>query len=387
MTMKKIAILNYHPVQYFAPLYEFLTKKNLNIKVIYTSKQGIFNGLDRDFNQKFKWDIDLLKGYSYQFLDENSILNKYYEIWKIIKNGKYDAIWVHGYSHSTHIFSILTAKCYGIPVLIRGETHLGLTKGKIRWYLHKKFLKIFFKNIDRLLAIGSKNYQYYVSLGIAQEKIFLTPYSVDNKRFSGEGLTDEQLKNIRKRYDINCSDIIVLFSSKFTKRKRAVDLLKAVKLLKEKNISVNYTVLMVGQGEEYNNLEDFVLKNKLENVKFLGFRNQAELPDIYAISDIFVLPSMNEPWGLVVNEAMCSASAIIITDEVGCSSDLVRDGQNGYIYSAGSVPELTECLEKIILDKEKVCQFRRESKKIINEWGYEQTSQGLINALESLNGR
>ena len=144
---------------------------------------------------------------------------------------------------------------------------------------------------------------------------------------------------------------------------------------------------MVGQGEEYNNLEDFVLKNKLENVKFLGFRNQAELPDIYAISDIFVLPSMNEPWGLVVNEAMCSASAIIITDEVGCSSDLVRDGQNGYIYSAGSVPELTECLEKIILDKEKVCQFRRESKKIINEWGYEQTSQGLINALESLNGR
>jgi glycosyltransferase involved in cell wall biosynthesis len=387
MTIKKIAILNYHPVQYFAPLYEILTKKNLNINVIYTSKQGIFNGLDRDFNQKFKWDIDLLKGYSYKFLDENSILNKYYEIWKIIKNGKYDAIWVHGYSHLTHIFSILIAKCYGIPVLIRGETHLGLTKSKIRWYLHKKFLKIFFKNIDRLLAIGSKNYQYYVSLGIAQEKIFLTPYSVDNKRFSGEGLTDEQLKNIRKRYEINCDDMIVLFSSKFTERKRAIDLLKAVKLLKEKNISVNYTVLMVGQGEEYSNLEDFVLKNKLENVKFLGFRNQAELPDIYAISDIFVLPSMNEPWGLVVNEAMCSASAIIVTDEVGCSSDLVRDGQNGYIYSAGSVPGLTECLEKIISDKEKVRQFRRESKKIINEWGYEQTSQGLINALESLNGR
>ena len=73
---------------------------------------------------------------------------------------------------------------------------------------------------------------------------------------------------------------------------------------------------------------------------FTGFVNQSELPALYAASDVFVLPSENEPWGLAVNEAMCASLPVVVSREVGCAPDLVRDGVNGYTPAAGDIAGL-----------------------------------------------
>ena len=85
-------------------------------------------------------------------------------------------------------------------------------------------------------------------------------------------------------------------------------------------------------------------------MRFTGFRNQSELPSFYSLCDVFVLPSLLEPWGLVVNEVMTAGRAVVASDQVGAVFDLIRDGENGYVFPAGDVDALTTSLSNIVSD-------------------------------------
>ena len=67
------------------------------------------------------------------------------------------------------------------------------------------------------------------------------------------------------------------------------------------------------------------------------------MPGLYAASDVFVLPSDDEPWGLAVNEAMCASLPVVVSREVRCVTDLLRDGVNGYTPAAGDINDRTWC--------------------------------------------
>src|SRR5439155_18234313 len=97
-----------------------------------------------------------------------------------------------------------------------------------------------------------------------------------------------------------------------------------------------FTVVMAGSGEIEAELRGFCAEHELNNVTFTGFVNQSELPALYAAADVFVLPSgADEHWGLAVNEAMCAGLPVVVSREVGCVPDLVRDGVNGFTPCVG----------------------------------------------------
>jgi glycosyltransferase involved in cell wall biosynthesis len=83
--------------------------------------------------------------------------------------------------------------------------------------------------------------------------------------------------------------------------------------------------------------------NLSNRIHFLGFKQPAALPPIFAAADIFVLPSRHDGWGVVVNEALGAGLPIIVSDRVG-ARDLVDDGRNGLITCAGDVEELADAL-------------------------------------------
>jgi glycosyltransferase involved in cell wall biosynthesis len=68
------------------------------------------------------------------------------------------------------------------------------------------------------------------------------------------------------------------------------------------------------------------------------------MPVVYALGDVFVLPSRNETWGLALNEAMASSRAIIASDKCGAAIDLIKEEDNGYIFKSGDVDDLTDKL-------------------------------------------
>ncbi len=91
---------------------------------------------------------------------------------------------------------------------------------------------------------------------------------------------------------------------------------------------------------------------------------------------------MNEPWGLVVNEAMNAARPVIVSDQVGCAPDLIRQGQNGFVFRAGDVAALREALVKV-LEYRALTQLGSSSFYIINKWGLEEDLVGAYKALDT----
>jgi glycosyltransferase involved in cell wall biosynthesis len=132
-------------------------------------------------------------------------------------------------------------------------------------------------------------------------------------------------------------------------------------------------------------LRSFCAKYGLDNVVFTGFKNQSELPALYGSSDIFVLPSEHEPWGLAVNEAMCAGLPVVVSREVGCVVDLVQDGVNGYTPAAGDVDGLAFALQRLIADRNLRQRQGQASLKRVEQWAYRQCLAGLRSALAGLN--
>src|SRR5262249_34921559 len=177
---------------------------------------------------------------------------------------------------------------------------------------------------------------------------------------------------------------LLLYAAKFIPRKRPDHLLRAVRHLKAASNNP-FTLLMVGSGELEPKLRAMCADFSLDNVFFPGFINQSQLPRLYGASDVFVLPSEQEPWGLAVNEAMCAGLPIVISREVGCVDDLVEDGVNGYTLATGDVEGLTCALRRLIEDEGLRRRLGQASLARIREWGYPQCLAGIRSALLGCN--
>ena len=143
----------------------------------------------------------------------------------------------------------------------------------------------------------------------------------------------------------------------------------------------NPYLLFVGKGQEEQNLRE--IAGELDWVRFLGFRNQSELPAIYAMADVFVLPSQCEPWGLAVNEAMACGTAVISTDQCGCSADLVDDTV-GRSVPAGDRMALGVALEEVLADSDRCSAMGRAASQRISSWGFAEDLGGLKEALTAV---
>jgi glycosyltransferase involved in cell wall biosynthesis len=119
-------------------------------------------------------------------------------------------------------------------------------------------------------------------------------------------------------------------------------------------------------------------------VRFLGFQNQSELPALYDLCDVFVLPSNREAFGLVVNEAMNAGKPVIASDQVGCWPDLVRPGINGAVFPAGDAAALAAALRPFLLDPALRERAGQASLDLINRWSFAEDLVGLRRALASL---
>lgn len=385
----RLAVVNSHPIQYFAPLYAYLNRDPIvEVTALYCSDFSLRGAIDPGFKQVVVWDVDLLAGYRSVFLGEAAKRRTpggfwsltCPQVWSEVRTGHYDAVLLHGYRYAANILALLAAKTMGLPVLMRSDTYLGQQRKRWKHRIRDVVLSLAYRSVDGFLAIGTANRAYYRSLGVPEEKIFEAPFTVDNERFIADAvLPPEQHANIRKKYGLPMDKPVVLYASKFTRRKHPDVLIRAMAILRDKGLSA--TLFMVGTGEMEEQLRALTATLGMGNVVFGGFINQAELPKVYAVSDVFVLPSENEPWGLIVNEVMCAGIPVVVSDEVGCAPDLVKDGVNGYQVKAGDVGSLASALEKALTDEQQRQQMGEASLAIISGWSHEQCRRGIKAAL------
>ena len=387
----RLAYFVTHPIQYQAPLLRRIAADpSIDLTVFFATDFSLRQHFDPRFGRDITWDVDLLSGYDHEFLPsvgDDSKLSplhpfNYGIVWRLLR-GRFDAVWCHSYARVPHLTALLAGRLMGKKVFLRDEaSFVSSHPTGTRLMLKMGFLGLMRRVLSGILTIGTNNREYYRANGFRDDRLFRMPYAVDNDWFQTRiAEAAARRETFRTELGLEPGRPVALFAAKLQTRKRAQDLIRAFKTIAYNPAAGNPYLLIAGDGELRDELHDLASDAPEGSIRFLGFRGQTELPPLYELCDVFVLPSDTEPWGLVTNEAMNAGRAVIATTEVGAARDLVHDGENGFVIEPGDVDGLGQKLLTLFADRDLRERMGRRSLEIIGQWGFDQDVEGLREAL------
>lgn len=397
----RLAYVVSHPIQYQAPLLRRIAREpGIDLTVLYSSDFSTREYQDRGFGREVAWDVPLLEGYKYKILPRLPGAKKVYSAkapsrgyLSAFVRGKFDVAWVHGYHTANAMQAMLAARLTGAKTLVRSDsTLIDRERSKGKQAVRRVFFTGLSGLVDGVLTCGTRNAEYWRAM-LPGKPQFLMPYAVDNAWFASRAQDAARVREqLRAELGLEAGRPVILFAGKLVERKRCADLVDAFARLAAGKWNGRLPYLLIaGDGGERAALEEKVraMGAHGEAVKFLGFRNQGELPALYELCDVFVLPSTHEPWGLAVNEVMACRRAVIVSDAVGCAADLVGDGENGCVFRAGDVESLAGALRRVLgADGYAAVGMSQRMGALgaarISAWDFEADLRGLKLALEAI---
>jgi glycosyltransferase involved in cell wall biosynthesis len=390
----RVLLVSSHPVQYATPIFRLLTKDSrVEIHVAYCSLQGAERHIDPDFGVPVKWDIPLLEGYSWTRLSNRAWtprLGSFFglvnpEIWQFISRGNFDAVVLFtGYTCATFWIALAAAKWNRTGILFGTDAHDLASrdnKGWKRWVKRRLWPRLF-RLANAVIVVSSGGATMMRSLGIPESRIALTPFCVNNEWWIEQSDRVDRAV-VRSRWHVPENAAVILFCAKLQPWKRPQDLLQAFARIAD----LNAYLVFAGDGTLRPVLESEARSRGIANrVRFLGFVNQSELPETYTASDVFVLPSEYEPFGLVVNEAMLCRCPVIVSDRVGARFDLVREGETGYVFPCRDTVALAALLRQTLSDHSLLSKMRGAVREKMIAWSPTQYVAALIQAIGKTKG-
>lgn len=350
--MMRLAILASHPVQYYAPLFREVAKR-IDLTVFYAHDANTQDQALAGFGVGFAWDVDLLSGYHNCFLRNVSRvpgLDRFSgvdtpEISRALQDGRFDALLLMGWHLKCFIQGLISAKRIGLPVMLRGDSHLDTPRSMVKLVAKRALYPWFLRQFDAALVVGKRNRAYWQYYGYPPERMFNAPHCIDNFFFA-ERATPKARQALRMQLGIAPRSNVVMFAGKLLMWKRPLDLVEASALVRETGMDI--TILVAGAGPMEVAMRDRAGELDIP-MHLLGFCNQTEMPAAYAAADVLVLPSSgHETWGLVVNEALASGVPVIVSDAVGCAPDLMEIIGSDAVFTLGNVSELAERICRVL---------------------------------------
>jgi len=375
--VKKLAIITTHPIQYYAPWFAMLSERNkLILKVFYTFSQWKNNFVDKGFLKEVKWDIPLLENYDYEFVENTSKKPDLFSFFGIenknlnskISEYNPDAILFIGWNYASHLGAMRFF--HGKKkIWFRGDSTLLDENFGIKKFLRRQFLKRVYNYVDTAFYVGQNNKNYFLAHNLKEKNLVFSPHAIDNERFSTNEKEFETLaQKWREELNIPQNSKTILFAGKFENKKNPLFIIQAAKDLPD------FTFILTGDGE----LKKKLLSESLPNLVFLPFQNQTQMPILYRLANIFVLPSKGpgETWGLAINEAMACKRAVLVSNKCGCAIDLVKNNENGFIFNFDDYSDFLTKL-KILLHNSDLKLFGNNSSKIIKNWSFQKICETI----------
>lgn len=281
---------------------------------------------------------------------------------------------INGYVGIEQVTAIKYCQKNKIPYTIESDTPLHIPSNKSKAFVKKIYLHKLLKNKYCYGFPGGtlqkENFLYY---GIPEDKCFVMPMSVKENRIieAKNGILDVEALKIK--YGVEGKKV-VLFVGRLERVKNVDVLLRAFKIIKEKNKEL--ALFIIGDGTEKAYLERRATELQISDIYFEGYITFPKNVEYYKMADVFVLPSTYEPWGLVINEAIIMDLPVVISSHVGCRNDLVRQGENGFIFEDNDEKDLAKNIEKALVLEIK--------DRVTDEWNYKKYLKQFITAVESI---
>lgn len=343
----RLAILCSHPIQYYGPLFRELSRR-AEVTVFFSHRATPVDQAQAGFGTSFEWDVDMTTGYEHVFLSNVAArpgLDHFGgcdtpEIGSRLAGGKFDALLVLGWHLKAYVQGILAAKRLQLPVLVRGDSHLETPRSSFKRIAKSIAYPALLRFFDAALYVGERSRSYYLRYHYPERRLFHSPHCVDTARFATEATQDARAA-LRRKLAIGAKTTALLFAGKLLPFKRPLDVIEAAYACRQNGLNVE--VIVVGDGELRNQIT-----SRAESIQvpthFLGFCNQSRMPSVYAASDVLILPSEHETWGLVANEALACGRPVILSDACGAAPDLAADRNAGRTFPAGNIPALTAAI-------------------------------------------
>ena len=246
--------------------------------------------------------------------------------WKELNFSNPEVLILGGYSYTAYWAGFFWARFHRKKIILwssstRDDHPRTFTKEAIKSYMVKR--------CHAFNVYGSKSKEYIASLGANKNAILITGNTTDNSFYRRETEKARLQKNVLyQQFSIPYHNFI--FIGRFAEEKNLTRLLDAYRDLQASN--PNWGLILVGDGPQKTEIVDYIKTLGLRNVFMPGFIQKENIPKYMAVSDVLVLPSVSEPWGLVVNEAMASGLPVLVSNRCGCCANIVREGINGFSF-------------------------------------------------------
>lgn len=361
----------------FSELYRIMVKNGYELKVIHIA-----------LNEKGRESlgaIDLsIHNYPYTLLfdediDNVSFLEKTFHLLKEALKFKPDLIITPGWDSPSYFFTALISKLLNIRTVISVDSTEFDNK---RTMLKEAVKKIILKLYDASFTYGKASSHYVEKLGMNSNRIFVKLNAVNKTAIEQVYERNKNnLQNLKERLGLKPYNF--LFVGRLSPEKNIETLIKAFKNLRENSTRAElWGLIIVGDGPSMDSLKNMVDKYNIKDVVFVGGKPWNETVLYYFLSNVFVLPSISEPWGLVVNEAMICSLPVIVSHRSGASFDLVIEGENGFTFEPTNADMLANIMRKFTDGEADVRQMGVRSKEIIKDYTPQNVATKMLEGIK-----
>lgn len=260
------------------------------------------------------------------------------DVIKWINPNNFDIFIVGGYSTPTAMLAIQTLKLKKIPFILNTDGGFIKSDKKIIHSIKRYFIS----SANWWLSTGKLTNEYLEHYGANKENIFIYPFtSIKKEEIIKKNLSNNEKNKLRKELNIN-SEKLAISVGQFIDRK-GYDLL----IDSWKTVGSEWKLLIIGSGPEEESLSELINSNNLNNVELVQFKSKKELVKYYLSADIFILPTREDIWGLVINEAIAHGLGVISTNKCIAATEIIENNKNGYIIEIGEMNNICNILNSI----------------------------------------
>jgi glycosyltransferase involved in cell wall biosynthesis len=227
--------------------------------------------------------------------------------------------------------------------------------------------------IDAHIGVNQKVCQAYVDKGVPPEKVYLIHHGVDTAEYAPIRYNSEMCLALKEKFGLPQDKQIISFLSRLHPQKRPLDF---VELARQCSLDPSLHFFMVSEGPLGVQVDETISRTNLTNITHRGFYQPSS--DLFAVSDLVVLPSEYEGMPLVILEAQAMGKPVVVTN-VGNTQEVLNTTQGGIVISEiGNVSALRVGVKKL-LEHPPDARVMREA--VINHYGLEKIAQQYYQAL------
>jgi glycosyltransferase involved in cell wall biosynthesis len=288
-----------------------------------------------------------------------------------------DFAWLHlaGWGHPLLMWSLLVGGVFRRRISMESDTQLASEQSGWKEQVKSLLYPRIFQLAKQFFPGGSRQHTFFEFYDVPPKKIRKAQMTVDVSTIFEitEGFKGRRAAN-RLAMGLPHDAVVFVYVGRLESYKGVDLVIDAFKAVDD----INCRLLIVGDGGMRAKVQQAAADEP--RVFYLGRKDFSGVIEAFAISDVAVVPSTFEPWGLVVNEAMAVGLPVIASDSVGCVDDLVLDQHTGIVFSSGELNQLIDAMASIATNSELRVAMGREGHKLISGWRLEDAAQIMATA-------